>query len=486
MPDPQPEYNPVVLGFSQKSGPIDIPLRQAGKEFGRLPSSYGLVPVKKGRKNKKGLNLDLGKFLRERLENEGHNLKGDVLSFFKSWHRDYPSEFGFDPCFLSNINDPATLVNMIRDNEAVFTDLLTRDIRTDLVETGLVRKEIVNCIPDPDLYDTLIRILSKKADRLDNGLKKEQTRLALDRVKAVQILKKTAEVLSGEFPFPDPHVLKMYADEVAALLLKLPDSFHLKGLDGLCGIRGNGVEFEFAARDASYLMLGKLTGDCTADKRNFQTDIRIENIFWTIFSWILDQNYQILKVYLDGDFVMKAHMLPLYISDTGISKTRHNIFCPHQSEYTILALDAVETVRAFRDDLPDFSRSGLLDQKEMVFDRTMAFIRDLSKKMGIQAVYAEKFSNTGWIRDAFDGFDEIFLHVDHIQKIDQLEDVYSLARDLCIKSKWPPPTELFMEIQMKNIYLCPKNISRAPGVKSFAVIKGDPDLGIPMNKVIGI
>ncbi|WP_022667488.1 hypothetical protein [Desulfospira joergensenii] len=480
------EYNPVILGFSDLKGPIDIPLKEAREKYGRLPSSYGFVPLKKGREPKKGLNLELGKFIREILENRQYNFKGEVLQYFKSWHREYGSEFGFDVNPFLNMNDPGTLVKIVQDNQPLFQDLLDMDLKAYLIENLLIRKEIVNSIKKKDLYPSVQRILRKKTAKFERGAKRKQAETAVNRISAIRILRKIETLISSSIISPDRDKLTVYADEVAGLLLGLPREIELRGRQDLQGIRGKGIEFEYAARDGSYLSLGKSTGDCTADKRNFQADTSIENIFWTIFSWILDQNYQILKVYYNGEFIMKVHMLPLYVSDMGTSSSGASNFRLQKGGHTILALDAVETIRAFRDDLPEFSKAPLLEKREKIFSSTMKKILELAGKMGIERIYAEKFSNTAWVREMYENYPEIFLHVDHIQKIDQLEDVFSLARTLCEDRGQKLPGEVFMEIQMKNIYLSSQTGSRAPGVKSFAVIKGDPGQGIPMNKVIGV
>ena len=48
------------------------------------------------------------------------------------------------------------------------------------------------------------------------------------------------------------------------------------------------------------------------------------------------------------------------------------------------------------------------------------------------------------------------------------------------------PGDMFMELQMKNTSLLPRVTSKTQGIKSFAVIKGDPMDGLPMKQVVGI
>ncbi|NIV38772.1 MAG: hypothetical protein GWN58_57965, partial [Anaerolineae bacterium] len=79
-------------------------------------------------------------------------------------------------------------------------------------------------------------------------------------------------------------------------------------------------------------------GDCTAAHHSHQADPRVENIYWTLFAWILDRNYQILEVHFDGQLVLKAHLLPLFYQGP-------------QGLTPFLALDAIETGTALRDDV---------------------------------------------------------------------------------------------------------------------------------------
>jgi len=106
--------------------------------------------------------------------------------------------------------------------------------------------------------------------------------------------------------------------------------------------------------------------------------------------------------------------------------------------------------------------------------------------MGIHDVYAEKFSNTPWIRTEFSRLPEIFINVNQLIKLDELEDVYELARILSQESGHDGVTGVFMELQMKNTSLLRGVTKKMQGVKSFAVVQGDSADGIPMKQVIGI
>ena len=101
-------------------------------------------------------------------------------------------------------------------------------------------------------------------------------------------------------------------------------------------------------------------------------------------------------------------------------------------------------------------------------------------------MYAIRSYYAPWVRDKISAYPEIFLHVDHIFKIDQLEDVYCLIKELTTRYGYNVPQEVFMEIQMKNTCLLPDYINKAPGVKSFSVIRGKASDGIPMKRIIGV
>jgi hypothetical protein len=288
---------------------------------------------------------------------------------------------------------------------------------------------------------------------------------------AKRLLGKLVRVLGGELSRWGKDRLMIHADEVAGLFWDLSMHLPLAGTDRLACVRGRDVEIEFASRDASFLSLGKQVGDCTADKLFRQVDRDVENIYWTVFSWLLDCNYQILKVHYDGQFVMKVHLLPLLaIVDNGAE--------------VFLAVDAIETTPAFRVDTP-VGHPDLLERKEYVFARMVEEVQRLAQAMGIDHVYAERFSNTGWVRQELERFPEVYLHIGDIQKVDELEDVFELSKRVCAEAGRERPSGIFMELQMRNTFLMP-GAATLRGVKVFAVLAGDARLGIPMRRVFGI
>jgi len=480
------EYNPEILGFSDKKGPIKINLMDAKSEYGSMPSSFGFVKDKEGRKQKKVLNLLIGKMIKEIFRDRNKNLKRVVYQFYKNWHRDMNLEFGVDIDPFFNMNHPVTVYGILDMNRSALSDVSVCNLRDYLLNLQLIRKDVMNSIEDKHIQDTSIKILKRKLKQVKNPDKRETLETAL-RIINAQICVGRIESLTGQTmnDLNRSHV-EPFADELAHEFIELNRYLPLNGTENLSGIRGDGIEFKFASRDNSYLLLGKDTGDCTVDKPNFQADRSVENIFWTVFSWILDLNYQIMKVYYDGEFVMKFHILPLYISDADIPLHVKRAYPTGKIDYTILAIDALETIRSVRDDLPEFRKQHLIDKRDEIFNAALGQIVMLADRMGIQDVYAEKFSNTGWIREHYDRFSEIFLHIDHMIKIDHLEDVYGLAKALSQGRNSEIPGEIFMEIQMKNRFLVPKMSHKSPGVKPFALIKGNSENGISMSRVVGI
>ncbi len=468
----RPEYNPYIIGFTEKKGPVFIPLQEARRVYGQLPSDYQFVSAKNSRKNKKGLNLAIGKLLTELLEDRRIILKAAVFRFYSDWHRDYTKEFDLSLEPFWNLNTPSRVGRIIRDNQNELLRVMNTALRPFLSDR-FIRKDVLNSIAEKDLSHTTQKILSRKIASMGSGEKSASCREALALVQVNDILARLWSVTSFDLARPGDQGLSIFADEIATALYEIGNIMPLAGVGDLVCPAGREIDFAFASRDLRYLLLGKKTGDCTADKTTFQADRHVENIYWTVFPWILDRNYQILKVYHQGVFVMKAHLLPLFVLQNGEGRM-------------ILAVDAIETVRALRDDMKGHCQEDLLENRDRIFYQVIHEILRLAKDMGIERVYAEKFSNTPWVREAFQTFPEIFLHVNQIVKLDELEDVFCFSQELSRKAGRRAPTDVFMELQMKNTSLVPRLSKKIEGVKSFAVLMGDPDEGIPMKRVFGI
>ena len=219
------------------------------------------------------------------------------------------------------------------------------------------------------------------------------------------------------------------AVEIAAVLGAMAGYLDLQRVDELRYLRGKGIEFDYAPRDLSYLGLGRRFGDCTSDQMRLQVDIAIENIFWTVFSWILDRNYQILRVFLDGRPLIKCHLLPLYVEvpETDLPP------------YFFLSVDAIETVPGIRLNSGEADRPASNGQRDELLRSVVDEITRIADRIGVDAVYAEKFSNAGWVRDGLARFPEIYLNTPRIIKIDDLEDVFHCAVSFCREYGYPLP-----------------------------------------------
>ncbi len=463
-------YNPTIIGFAEGKGFVSIPLQAAQEEYGELPSEYGLVPRAPRRRLRKALNLPLGFALLALLRDRG-NLAETVSRFYDHWGRDFRADFDVDLAPFRRMNDPLTLKRLIGDHVAAWEECLHLDVAEHLHRQGLVSLATLRSIPPELLLGKAGTILEKKLRNPAHRPEQERLRAALDLITVRQCLAELAALTGGEIVRLGPARLALHADEIARLLYRLSRSVPLDGSDDLCAVRGEGVEFAFAPRDASFVTLGREVGDCTADKAVRQVDQDVENIYWTVFSWFLDWNYQILKVYVDGEFVMKVHLVPLLATgqDGGVM---------------VLGVDAIETTPGFREDTPESSAS-LLTAKEQIFDRVVQEIRRIAAAMGIALVCAERFSNTGWVRRELAEFPELFLHVEDIRKIDELEDVFELGRRLAAQTGEGAVRSVFMECQMRNTQL-QRGVASVRGVKAFACLAGDPNVGIPLKRVSGV
>lgn len=467
---PLQTYNPIVVGFVEGKGAVHLPLQGARDAYGQLPSDYGLLPGAEGRRARKALNLPVGLALMDLLR-EGKDLPEIMGKFYERWGRDFHADFQVRIEGFQRLSDPWTLRQVVEENRQILVEHLEVDVREYLHARGLVPRSTLRSIPTDRLLPKAKEILSKRRRNPAHAAEEEQIAQAVALLDAKMLLDEIAHVLGGEISRWGKDRLMIHADEVARLFRDLSRHLPLAGADRLTCVRGHDVEVEFAPRDASFLALGKEVGDCTADKLFRQVDRDVENIYWTVFTWFLDRHYQILKVHYDGQFVMKVHLLPLL----AVNGSRGDIF---------LAVDAIETTPAFREDT-HVGHPDLLEKKEYIFSRMVEEVEGLARTMGIDRVYAERFSNTAWVRRELERFPEVYLHIGNIQKIDELEDVFELSKRVCAAARRERPSSIFMELQMKNTFLLP-GAATVRGVKGFAVLAGDARLGMPMKRVFGV
>ncbi len=467
---PLQTYNPIVIGFVEGKGAVHIPLQAARDAHGHLPSDYGLLPGAKGRRARKALNLPVGLALMDLLR-EGKDLPEIMGKFFERWGRDFDADFQVRVDRFQRLSDPWTLRQVVEENREILAENLDVDVRDYLHASGLIPLSTLRSIPADRLLPKTREILAKRRRNPAHAAAEGQITQAIALLDAKMLLGEVTRMLGGEISRWGQDRLMFHADEVARLFRDLSMHLPLAGADRLACVRGDDVEVEFAPRDASFLALGKEVGDCTADKLFRQVDRDVENIYWTVFAWFLDRNYQILKVHYDGQFVMKVHLLPLL----AVNGSQGEVF---------LAVDAIETTPAFREDT-HVGHPDLLEKKEYIFSRMVEEVEGLARTMGIDHVYAERFSNTAWVRQELERFPEVYLHIGNIQKIDELEDVFELSKRVCAAAGRERPSSIFMELQMKNTFLQPF-AATVRGVKVFAVLAGDARLGMPMKRVFGV
>ena len=467
---PLQSYNPIILGFVEGKGAVHVPLQVAQDEHGRLPSDYGLLSDTKSRRARKTLNLPLGLAIIDLLQ-EGRNLPEMMTKFYERWGRDFSADFGIHLERFHRRNDPWDLRRIIEENGARFSDCLAIDIPEYLREHGLITVSTLRSIPKAQLLEKATAILGKRRRNPAHEAERERIDDVLALLEARTGLERLSRLLGGDVGRWGKERLATHADAAARILQDLSLHLPIGGTDRLSCVRGRGVEVALALRDPTFLSLGKEAGDCTADKPFRQVDRDVENIYWTVFSWFLDRNYQILQVFFDGQFVMKVHMLPLLAVGSGGGEM-------------FLAVDAIETTPIFREDTR-LGHPDLLEKKEYIFTRTVEAVRQLAASTGIAHVYAERFSNTPWVRRELERLPEVYLHIGNIQKIDELEDVFELAKRICATAEEEPPRSVFMELQMKNTFLL-RGIATVRGAKAFALLAGDPGVGIPLKWVSGV
>jgi len=472
-------YNPNITGYSDESGSFLISLAEAKTAYGSLPSSYRLLsplkqrgqaaaePVSGGadrREPNRVLNLDLGYHLKSWLAADKlRNLKPFVIDFFSGWHRDYQKEFGITVTPLQNLNDLEVVASVLAANHPPLVSLAGLDPGLALLEHGVFKKDTLNSIAPEKVIAKGLDAIAKK---LASGATSPGLELLCSQLKARQVLDRTPVLDRSRYP------LNQYADEIAAALLAVNGCLTLEECERLRP-GDPSVRFSFAPRDFSYLQLGRFFGDCTSDKRYLQSNCQTENIYWTVFSWIMDGNYQILMVTVDGKPAMKCHLLPLFADVPQIGR----------DIYPCLFVDAIETTAWFRTE-ENSTREAAEPIMVHAFDSLLEKVREIADRMGIEAVYSERFSNTAWVRQALERLPEIYLDTKRIVKVDELEDVYCCASRFCREHAFTPPAAVFMEIQARNTYLISETIIGSN--KSFGVVRGDPKNGLPAKYAFGV
>jgi hypothetical protein len=247
----------------------------------------------------------------------------------------------------------------------------------------------------------------------------------------------------------------VYTDELSQIIgrfLKSADSMPLTFR------RGTGIEVGFAFRDEEFITLGDRYGDCTARIVRSQVDPNVANVHWTVYPWLLDPFYRVLEVTLDGTPAVKAHILPLVINDRPI-----------------LALDAIEVVPTLRDQFGNrsniFISERLHERRIELVGALFDVVRKLGRRMGAEAVYVDKFSNCGWVREVIDELPSVSYSVRRVLKPFGVSAVQKLIEE--ILGKEYAPDLPVAEVQALNIALMDQGL-RA-GYKEVGVLDGESD-----------
>ena len=469
-------YNPQIMGFNYDDGSIRLPVQGAKELYGDYPSKYNAIrlPHPETRRANKTLNLPLGPTIRHLLQNKGASLERHVFDSYVDWHRNYLKEFGINIEALHNIHKYQDIVDALRDNSDFLLEAERLDIKQALLENGFIPKSTLNSMRQGELA-----FVEKVLERLNNKRPQDPKKLAalhhfynlvLAKQELIRLSQTTAKTLSDL----DESERSFFSDHIYQTLTSIaqgqrPSEKQLDFSDKPNAAHPH-IHFEYAKRDKSFLQLGSDFGDCTAIVKPRQGDASIENIFWTVFAWILDPHYRILKVFFQNEALLKVHLLPLYYLDEQ-----------NQAQF-FLCVDAIETTT----DKGQAKQVDTLPHCQEAFDATITYIRELAKDLNIRHIIAERFSNTPWVRQAFDDYPEIYLDTHRIRKIDDLEDIYESANLLLEGQDIPNLNALFIEIQATNTFLLSgDNVSKG-SIKNFALIAGSPELGIPMGKIIGV
>ena len=311
----------------------------------------------------------------------------------------------------------------------------------------------------PDVINATIELLKRQANRLQ---RQELTCTHIDRLilsladLLVRYLLKdrlTSHPLFAENP---DLFYRVYADEITQLVadhFSNPCFAKQDVLDTFRYIRKKGIEVSFARRNRAFINSGDYYGDCTAGEVRSQVDPEIANIHWTVYSWLLDPHYRILDVFFDGRRVLKGHVLPLIIHGRRV-----------------LMLDAIETIPSIRDTLRGKKNRNI---SEHIYARRIELlqalfdvVKDLAGRMGVQAVYVDKYSNTKWVREEVGRLPADSYHISEVTKPFENDLIAAVIK----RTLNTLPVDVVEEIQACNIGLMDQQLR--PNYKEVGVLMG--------------
>lgn len=393
--------------------------------------------------------------------------------------------YGLDPAPLRNLNPPSPL--LVQRTKSVFSlpherleaafEATLSEIRTMLQcrvlgantggkmafvheATGTPLREIRDV---SEMCDRLVRLrtqaielLNRQYRRLGSGHpKSDLVRQSLNRVRKAasdnDLLYHQLRNLCHNDPRPAvgfESFTDIYRDEI---LQVMADAIEIKMPPGTRYLRKTGIEVAYACRDCRFLELGDTYGDCTASNAIPHGNA---NIFQTVYAWMLDPYYRVLEVYLDGDPMLKGHILPLVVN-----------------RRPCLVLDAVETVPKLRRTIKGRENQFLSRRAWKTRDDLMAALQlkvfEIADQMGTDCVLAEQFSNTEWVRCYFESCAKRFVRVSDIEKPFGNEPV----RRAIMRESGGVCHDFHNEIQILNTALM--DIGLRPNYKELALLRGN-------------
>ena len=261
-----------------------------------------------------------------------------------------------------------------------------------------------------------LTLLYKRYPAITNAARREKVRRALDDGLALYLRLCLTALLDagygqGDFRLGMAEASVLLSDEIAGTAAgRVREIFReFKDLSPLADLPLYASLSDILARPEShflryrfyqkkFLALGDTYGDCTAAVPSNQIDTRVTNIHWTVYPWLLNPYYRVLEVCRsdgpDGRGLVKAHIAPLVIDGRRI-----------------LMVDAIESIPALRRE--SYERSGegklfnerfFLENARPAFFALMERCKELGRAIGVDAVYADMYSNAVWIRELLETY----------------------------------------------------------------------------------
>ena len=219
-----------------------------------------------------------------------------------------------------------------------------------------------------------------------------------------------------------------------------------------------------------FIRLGDEYGDCSAALPSSQVDVHVKNIHWTVYPWLLNPYYRVLEVCRrDGKGLIKAHITPLIVDGRRV-----------------LMVDAIETIPALRreafarrggttgadGEAQRFNEAFYRENAEPAFFLLMERCVALGREMGVDAVYADMFSNAVWVRELLEkNYPQDSYHVANVEvpfsnyEVD--DNICLIGEGIGLSATARPPK---MEIQALNCGLMHQGAR--PNHKIVAVLYG--------------